>query len=52
VVIEQAKGILAERLGVDPDQAFARLRRYGRLRGLRLTDLARRVVDGSLTIDE
>jgi transcriptional regulator with GAF, ATPase, and Fis domain len=52
VVIEQAKGILAERLGVDPDQAFARLRRYGRLRGLRLTDLARQVVDGSLTIDE
>jgi GAF domain-containing protein len=52
VVIEQAKGMLAERLGVEPDEAFARLRSYGRVRGLRLTDLARRVVEDSLTLDE
>jgi GAF domain-containing protein len=52
VLIEQAKGILAERLRVDPAAAFARLRRYARLRGLGLTELARRVVDGTLTLEE
>jgi hypothetical protein len=43
---------LAERLGIDPDAAFTRLRRYARLHGLRLTGLARRVVDGSFTLEE
>jgi GAF domain-containing protein len=52
VVVEQAKGVLAERLGVDPDAAFMRLRRYGRVRGLHLAELARQVVDGSITLDE
>jgi GAF domain-containing protein len=51
VVIEQAKGVLAERLGVPPDEAFRRLRRYGRVRGLPLTDLARQVVAGTLGHD-
>jgi transcriptional regulator with GAF, ATPase, and Fis domain len=51
VVVEQAKGVLAERLGVDPDAAFMRLRRYGRVRGLHLTDLSRQVVDGSITLE-
>jgi AmiR/NasT family two-component response regulator len=51
VVVEQAKGVLAERLGVDPDAAFMRLRRYGRVRGLLLTDLSRQVVDGSITLE-
>jgi GAF domain-containing protein len=51
VVVEQAKGVLAERLGVDPDTAFMRLRRYGRVRGLPLAELARQVVDGSVTLD-
>jgi ANTAR domain/GAF domain len=30
VVVEQAKGILAERHGIDPEVAFAQLRRHGR----------------------
>ena len=51
VVIEQAKGVLAERLGVAPDEAFRRLRRYGRLNGLALTELAGQVVAGTLTLD-
>jgi transcriptional regulator with GAF, ATPase, and Fis domain len=47
VVIEQAKGKLAERLGVDMDQAFSMLRNYARNRNLRLSDLAQAFIDGS-----
>jgi hypothetical protein len=47
VVIEQAKGKLAERLGVDMDQAFSLLRNYARNRNLRLSDLAQAFIDGS-----
>ena len=47
VVIEQAKGKLAERLGLDMDQAFSLLRKYARARNLRLSDLAQAFVDGS-----
>jgi AmiR/NasT family two-component response regulator len=46
VTIEQAKGKLAERLGLDMDQAFSRLRSYARKRNLRLSDLAQSFVDG------
>jgi AmiR/NasT family two-component response regulator len=52
VVVEQAKGILAERLGIDPEMAFTRLRRYGRQHGLHLAELSRRVVGGSFTLEE
>jgi transcriptional regulator with GAF, ATPase, and Fis domain len=47
VTIEQAKGKLAERLGVDMDQAFTRLRSYARERNLRLSDLAQAFIDGT-----
>ena len=50
VVIEQAKGKLAERLGVDMDQAFRLLREYARSRNLRLSDLAQVFIDGSQTL--
>jgi transcriptional regulator with GAF, ATPase, and Fis domain len=46
VVIEQAKGVLAERLSVGTEHAFDLLRRHARRRNRRLTDLARAVVDG------
>ena len=46
VIIEQAKGILMERHGVDAQVAFERLRRRARSRQERVVDLARRVVDG------
>jgi GAF domain-containing protein len=49
VTIEQAKGKLAERLGLDVDQAFNVLRNYARSRNHRLSDLARAFVDGSET---
>ena len=52
VIIEQAKGMLAERLGIDPEVAFTRLRRHGRQHGLHLAVLGRQVVEGSFTLDE
>ncbi|HEX3926026.1 MAG TPA: GAF and ANTAR domain-containing protein [Streptosporangiaceae bacterium] len=47
VIIEQAKGKLAERLGLDMSQAFSLLRDHARARNLRLSDLAQAFVDGS-----
>jgi transcriptional regulator with GAF, ATPase, and Fis domain len=47
VVIEQAKGKLAERLGLDMGQAFGLLRDYARARNLRLSALAQAFIDGS-----
>jgi GAF domain-containing protein len=44
VVIEQAKGALAHRLGVTPDEAFAHLRRQARSTGRRIHDIAEEVV--------
>jgi GAF domain-containing protein len=48
VVIEQAKGLISERAGVDLAEAFARLRAYARNHNLRLTDIARAAIDGTL----
>src|SRR6266516_226009 len=48
VVIEQAKGVISERAGVDLAQAFTRLRAYARSNNLRLTDVARAAIDGTL----
>ncbi len=48
IVIEQAKGVLAERIGIDVNLAFSRLRKYARDHNVRLADVARGVVDGSL----
>ncbi|MDR3662210.1 MAG: GAF and ANTAR domain-containing protein [Mycobacterium sp.] len=46
VIIEQAKGVLAERGTLDMDEAFAVLRSYARQTHQRLADLARAVVGG------
>ena len=48
VVIEQAKGVIVERAGVDLAEAFSRLRRYARNHNLRLTDAAQASIDGTL----
>jgi transcriptional regulator with GAF, ATPase, and Fis domain len=48
IIIEQAKGILAERWQTDVDAAFAALRRYARSHQLRLSDCARQVIDQTL----
>lgn len=48
LVIEQAKGVLSERLGVSLDDAFGRLRAHARARQLKLTDLAADVAQGTV----
>lgn len=48
IVIEQAKGVLAERTGLDMEHAFSRLRKYSRDHNLRLVDVAHGVVEGSV----
>jgi ANTAR domain/GAF domain len=52
VVIEQAKGVLAQRGHLDMAQAFAILRRHARDHNLRLTDVARAVVSRSLSAEQ
>ncbi|MBW8705584.1 Nitrate regulatory protein [Streptomyces sp. MBT84] len=47
VLIEQAKGKLAERQGMDMEQAFTALRGYARSHNRRLADVARALIDGS-----
>ncbi|MGW6022657.1 ANTAR domain-containing protein [Streptomyces sp. NPDC055099] len=46
IVIEQAKGVLAERWKCTVDEAFAALRRHARSNRLRLAECARQVVAG------
>ena len=48
VVIEQAKGIVAERNHIDVDEAFLQIRRFARDTNRRLSDTAGRIVDGTL----
>jgi GAF domain-containing protein len=48
IVIEQAKGIIAEREGLTMEQAFSTLRTHARNHNLRLVDVARDVIDGTL----
>ena len=48
IVIEQAKGMLAERLGLDMEPSFSVLRNHARNHNLRLTDLANAIIDGTV----
>ncbi|MFI6166414.1 GAF and ANTAR domain-containing protein [Nocardia sp. NPDC051052] len=47
IIIEQAKGVLSERGGLNMDDAFKQLRTYARSNNLRLSDFARDIVDGT-----
>jgi transcriptional regulator with GAF, ATPase, and Fis domain len=48
VLLEQAKGMLAERTGRPVGDAFQMMRRHARGRGERLNDVAARILDGAL----
>ncbi len=47
IVLEQAKGMIAERTGLQMSEAFQLLRDYARKHGEKLSDVAGRVIDGS-----
>jgi AmiR/NasT family two-component response regulator len=47
-VIEQAKGVLAERERIGVDAAFARLRNHARDHNRRLSEVARELIAGQL----
>ena len=48
VVIEQAKGMVAEREHLNMEEAFAKLRSHARNNNLRLVDVAHQVIGGTL----
>jgi GAF domain-containing protein len=52
VIIEQAKGALAQHGQLPPAVAFERLRHYARSHNLKLTHLARRIVDKEFNLAE
>jgi hypothetical protein len=52
VLIEQAKGMLAERAGVEVEEAFERLRSFARNRNRRLAQVAEGFIGGELALDE
>jgi GAF domain-containing protein len=51
VVLEQAKGMLAQRAGLSMDQAFQLMRAYARSNNRRLSDVAAYIIDGTLDND-
>jgi GAF domain-containing protein len=52
VIIEQAKGVVAQLLGLGMDDAFAVLRGRARQRNQRLADVARAAVHGDIGADD
>jgi hypothetical protein len=48
IVIEQAKGMVAESASLDMEQAFAVVRHHARNNNLRLADVARYIIAGRL----
>ena len=51
VAIEQAKGVLAERHGVEMNVAYDWIRRYARDQNLKLTNVATAIVHGGIDLD-
>lgn len=52
VVIEQAKGIVAERSHISVDDAFERIRSFARAHNRLLSESARQIIDGTLQVEE
>ena len=51
VIIEQAKGVLTQKGNLSMDAAFDRLRSYARNHNLRLSEVARQVVETDIADD-
>jgi AmiR/NasT family two-component response regulator len=51
VLLEQAKGMLAERTGLPMDQAFQLMRGYARGHSRPLREIAERIIDGTIDDD-
>ena len=49
IVIEQAKGMVAERLNIDMEASFTTLRNHARNHNLRLAEVARAIIGGTMT---
>jgi GAF domain-containing protein len=52
IVIEQAKGMVAQRQGLNMEQAFSALRAHARNHNLRLVDVAEALISGTLAPPE
>jgi GAF domain-containing protein len=52
ISIERAKGMLAERSNIDMATAFGRIRAYARNNNMQLTEAAKRIIAGTITLDE
>ncbi|WP_433831120.1 ANTAR domain-containing protein [Actinoplanes sp. CA-015351] len=50
--IEQAKGLLAERHGIDPDEAFQRMRSHARNTNRKLSELAADMISGAASLPD
>jgi len=48
VILEQAKGMIAERQGINMEDAFNKLRSHARNHNALLVDVAREVIDGTI----
>ncbi len=51
IAIEQAKGMLAERFGIEVDEAFEHLRCHARSNNQKLADVAAGVVNRTVDVD-
>jgi AmiR/NasT family two-component response regulator len=52
IVIEQAKGVLAERASIGAGSAFEVLRRYARNHNRHLRDVCRGLIDGDVSLHD
>ena len=51
VILEQAKGVVAEAAKIDVDEAFTLIRAYARDQGLLLSEVAKQLIDRDLDVD-